>query len=235
MAEHHSIGDVLAELREEFPDVTVSKIRFLESQGLVSPERTPSGYRKFSERDLQALRWILRQQREKFLPLKVIRQRLAELDFDQPLDEGSDEDAPPEPTLTQQKLDYSAGPDDGPFTRSELAIRAGISDDHVVDLEHIGLIAPAANGSNLFGNDALEACRAVGVFAHHGVEIRHIRMFWQFAQREASLIEGTVAGLRQRKDGVKRIEPTVGAMTRAAMELHAALLARALNDVGLAP
>ena len=71
-----SIGDVLTLLREEFPDVTISKIRFLESQGLVNPERSPSGYRKFFDHDVERLRWVLRQQREHFLPLKVIRDRL---------------------------------------------------------------------------------------------------------------------------------------------------------------
>ena len=75
---HLSIGEVLSLLREEFPDVTISKIRFLESQGLVDPERTPSGYRKFYDQDVDRLRWILRQQREHFLPLKVIRGRLTE-------------------------------------------------------------------------------------------------------------------------------------------------------------
>lgn len=75
---HLSIGEVLSLLREEFPDVTISKIRFLESQGLVDPERTPSGYRKFYDQDVERLRWILRQQRENFLPLKVIRGRLSE-------------------------------------------------------------------------------------------------------------------------------------------------------------
>jgi DNA-binding transcriptional MerR regulator len=76
-----SIGDVLTLLREEFPDVTISKIRFLESQGLVNPERSPSGYRKFFEHDVERLRWVLRQQREHFLPLKVIRDRLADGDL----------------------------------------------------------------------------------------------------------------------------------------------------------
>jgi DNA-binding transcriptional MerR regulator len=85
-----SIGDVLTLLREEFPDVTISKIRFLESQGLVNPERSPSGYRKFFEQDVERLRWVLRQQREHFLPLKVIRDRLAAGDL-------GDLEAPPEP------------------------------------------------------------------------------------------------------------------------------------------
>src|SRR5260221_1614473 len=82
-----SIGEVLSLLHEEFPNVTISKIRFLESQGLLDPERTPSGYRKFYESDIERLRWILRQQRENFLPLKVIKDRLAagEGDFSEDL------------------------------------------------------------------------------------------------------------------------------------------------------
>jgi DNA-binding transcriptional MerR regulator len=80
---HLSIGEVLSLLRDEFPDVTISKIRFLESQGLVDPERTPSGYRKFYEHDVDRLRWILRQQRENFLPLKVIKGRLTDQDDDE--------------------------------------------------------------------------------------------------------------------------------------------------------
>jgi DNA-binding transcriptional MerR regulator len=87
---HLSIGEVLSLLREEFPDVTISKIRFLESQGLVDPERTPSGYRKFYDHDVERLRWILRQQRENFLPLKIIRGRLTEQGEE--LDENSSED-----------------------------------------------------------------------------------------------------------------------------------------------
>src|SRR5467141_4913966 len=75
-----SIGEVLSLLKEEFSDITISKIRFLESQGLLDPERTPSGYRKFYEDDVDRLRWILRQQKEHFLPLKVIKERLEELD-----------------------------------------------------------------------------------------------------------------------------------------------------------
>jgi DNA-binding transcriptional MerR regulator len=93
---HASIGDVLNQLRDEFPDITISKIRFLESQGLIDPERTPSGYRKFYPADVERLRFILRQQREHFLPLKVIKDRLDEIDkaggFATPLvdDEGGD-------------------------------------------------------------------------------------------------------------------------------------------------
>ena len=95
---HLSIGEVLSSLQDEFPDVTVSKIRFLESQGLIDPERTPSGYRKFYDRDLTRLRWILHQQKEHFLPLKVIKERLDQLgpDDELPLDEPA-APADPEP------------------------------------------------------------------------------------------------------------------------------------------
>ena len=79
---HSSIGDVLNQLRDEFPDITISKIRFLESQGLVEPERTPSGYRKFYPADVERLRFILREQKENFLPLKVIKEKLDEVDKD---------------------------------------------------------------------------------------------------------------------------------------------------------
>ncbi len=95
---HLSIGDVLTLLREEFPDVTISKIRFLESQGLVNPERSPSGYRKFYDHDVERLRWVLRQQRENFLPLKVIRYRLAETGGQLPPDED-----PPEAGTTDDR------------------------------------------------------------------------------------------------------------------------------------
>lgn len=115
-SQHHSIGDVLGMLREEFPDITISKIRFLESQGLIDPERTPSGYRKFYDGDVERLRWILHQQKENFLPLKVIKGRLEQLelgggvltdftDLDAPADavsgadaaSGADAEAAPDP------------------------------------------------------------------------------------------------------------------------------------------
>ena len=108
---HLSIGEVLSLLREEFPDVTISKIRFLESQGLVDPERTPSGYRKFYDHDVDRLRWILRQQRENFLPLKVIKGRLSDEDsggLDSPA--GVDPSAPAASTLGGVSTDGGAEP-----------------------------------------------------------------------------------------------------------------------------
>ncbi len=94
---HVSIGDVLNQLRDEFPDITISKIRFLESQGLIAPERTPSGYRRFYDADVERLRWILRQQKDHFLPLKVIKEQLDEADATgSPVGEGGPADATPD-------------------------------------------------------------------------------------------------------------------------------------------
>ena len=102
---HHSIGEVLSLLKEEHPDVTISKIRFLESQGLIDPERTPSGYRKFYQADIDRLRWILTQQRDNFLPLKVIKRRVAEEGFDPiaDIDERPGSLPLPEPSLFAER------------------------------------------------------------------------------------------------------------------------------------
>jgi DNA-binding transcriptional MerR regulator len=108
---HLSIGEVLALLKSEFPDVTISKIRFLESQGLIAPERTPSGYRKFYEPDVERLRWILRQQRENFLPLKVIRGRLSEDSGEDAAEPADDEAREPVPVEASAPADRRETPE----------------------------------------------------------------------------------------------------------------------------
>jgi DNA-binding transcriptional MerR regulator len=122
-----SIGDVLTLLREEFPDVTISKIRFLESQGLVNPERSPSGYRKFFDHDVERLRWVLRQQREHFLPLKVIRDRLADGDLD---DAGTEmgNGKPSEPAFAAAGAPATAQTQEQP-TKADQAAMARILED----------------------------------------------------------------------------------------------------------
>jgi DNA-binding transcriptional MerR regulator len=170
---HVSIGDVLNQLREEFPEITISKIRFLESQGLVDPERTPSGYRKFYTGDVERLRWILREQREHFLPLKVIKERLDEIDRDGGF--GESPEAKVEATeavaalfagariepVTPRRGGRTEGDDvadslaDGGeesflaenggaiLTRSELAHLAGLDDAGLAELEAYGFLKPA--------------------------------------------------------------------------------------------
>ncbi|HEV2361574.1 MAG TPA: MerR family transcriptional regulator, partial [Acidimicrobiales bacterium] len=130
-----SIGDVLALLRDEFPDITISKIRFLESRGLLDPERTPSGYRKFYEPDVERLRWILRQQREHFLPLKVIKGRL----------EGgkeSDDDLPVTQSLFDPACGDSPAADDEPLLVGALA-NGGERAEPVSRVSAIDMAAPS--------------------------------------------------------------------------------------------
>jgi DNA-binding transcriptional MerR regulator len=175
---HASIGDVLNQLREEFPEITISKIRFLESQGLVDPERTPSGYRKFYPGDVERLRWILREQREHFLPLKVIKERLDEIDRDGGFAESPEAKAEKTEAVAQlfasartaggrsgaargvadTVADSLADDDDTDafglenggaiLTRSELADLAGLDDAGLAELEAYGFLKPSVTTSD---------------------------------------------------------------------------------------
>ncbi|HET9729035.1 MAG TPA: MerR family transcriptional regulator [Acidimicrobiia bacterium] len=226
---HVSIGEVLAQLREEFSDVTISKIRFLESQGLIDPERTPSGYRKFYPADVERLRFILREQRENFLPLKVIKDRLDEIDkeggFARPGDtadrllDPATVDALFEQTRRAAEAaqasnvtaevrdddrndDLVAAATGVSMTRKELVKAAGITDDDLARLEEFGLVTPAFNTKErvLFDEDALEVARVCAGFMRHGIEPRHLRMYRAFAEREASLFEQVLLPYRRQRN-----------------------------------
>src|SRR4051812_28877901 len=173
---HLSIGEVLSLLQEEFPDITISKIRFLESQGLLDPERTPSGYRKFYEADVERLRWILRQQRENFLPLKVIKGRLSSGLVDGPeadaeFEAGSDTNgvyqsgplptAPTAPTVPTSSTPpsatpvhvvppLSAGPSAVNLSFEELASATGMATEALRDLERFGLFHGRQVGDTVY-------------------------------------------------------------------------------------
>ena len=227
---HSSIGDVLNELRPEFGDITISKIRFLESQGLIAPERTPSGYRKFAPDDVARLRWVLSQQRDHFLPLKVIKERLCELDDGQlTLDELLAGHSPSREAAVQALFerarhdhleDRQSSISDGAFTadrddrgasgfdlsgvsltRSELAAAAGVDDQFLAELETYGLIVAVVDGDRpLFGEDSLAIARAARLFGEHGIEARHLRMYKAFAERELALFEQVVAPYRRQRN-----------------------------------
>jgi DNA-binding transcriptional MerR regulator len=153
---HSSIGDVLNQLRDEFPDITISKIRFLESQGLVEPERTPSGYRKFYAADVERLRFILREQREHFLPLKVIKERLDEVDRDGGFTAIAATDGGGERTVDPATVDAL-------FEETRKAAQsaeARSASEHVQDDEGAEVLAPAESGVNL---TRAELVRAAGM------------------------------------------------------------------------
>lgn len=233
---HVSIGDVLEQLRDEFPDVTVSKIRFLESQGLIDPERTPSGYRKFYDDDVSRLRWVLRQQKDHFLPLKVIKEKLDEIDRNGGL-----------AVVTDQAADRadgtaSEGDDARPMqlesagvslTRSELAAAAGISEDALAELEEYGLVRPSTTTRNrvLFDEDSLAVARVAAQFMRHGVEARHLRMYRAMADREVDLFSQILLPYRHRRNPEATAEAarSMGELADLGRRLRTALLRSGLR------
>ncbi|HEV3472618.1 MAG TPA: MerR family transcriptional regulator [Actinomycetota bacterium] len=197
-----SIGEVLESLRADFPDVTISKIRFLESEGLIDPERTASGYRKFFDADVAKLRYILELQRDHFMPLRVIRERLAT-----PAPEGDQPPGPvppiatPEPGVIPPARGDTSSPDAGELasvtlTRQELLTAAGLSDEELSGLLDFGLLSEKATYD---GDDLIAAKAARGLFKF-GVEPRHLRMYRQFAERETAFFEQIVSPVVRRKD-----------------------------------
>jgi DNA-binding transcriptional MerR regulator len=196
-----SIGEVLARLRPDFPDVTISKIRFLESEGLVEPQRTPSGYRKFSTEDLQRLRYVLAAQRDRYLPLKVIREHLEAIDRGlEPPDLPGGEPRVPVALVSGEGYPaadaFARDPSDLRLSRSELVESAGIDEALLGQLESYGLVH--SSGQHYDG-DALAVARAAAELSAFGIEPRHLRAFKSAADREVGLIEQVVTPLlRQR-------------------------------------
>ncbi|HEX7743993.1 MAG TPA: MerR family transcriptional regulator [Micromonosporaceae bacterium] len=226
-----SIGEVLAHLRPEFPDTTVSKLRFLEAEGLVEPQRTPAGYRKYSWDDVARLRYVLTAQRDHYLPLRVIRDQLAALDRTTPAVQ------PPRPALTAVGSTGTpppppAGTDgpDGRLTRADLLARSGLDDALLAQVEALGLVAPRAPG--WYDADALSVAYAVAGLALYGLEPRHLRAFRSAADREAGLFAQLVAPLARQQDPVARARAaeTVRELIGLSQQLHAALLRAALRE-----
>jgi len=194
-----SIGEVLEAIKVDFPDVSISKIRFLEAEGLINPERTGSGYRKFFDPDVARLRYILSLQKEHFLPLRVIRERLAEADASGSIpaivSAGAGTVVPPADANGSTK-----GPSkintDVQLDRSGLAKASGLSENELQGLEDFGLIVA---GDFYDGND-LAVAKAARRLLDYGLEPRHLRMYRQWAEREASFFEQIVAPMARRKD-----------------------------------
>lgn len=196
-----SIGEVLDTVKEDFPDVSISKIRFLEAEGLIAPERTASGYRKFYAGDVDRLRYILALQRDQFLPLKVIRDRLDAVDnnggvYPTPTTSSAPLTAPPpQPRSEVPAADSLAGVQ---LDRDELRQAAGLTDAQLAGLEEYGLVGSA--DSTVYDEvDLLIAKSASRLFAY-GIEPRHLRMYRQMADREVAFIEQVLAPLVRRAD-----------------------------------
>ncbi|MFC6021212.1 MerR family transcriptional regulator [Plantactinospora solaniradicis] len=225
-----SIGEVLAQLRVEFPDTTISKLRFLESEGLVEPQRTPAGYRKYSWDDVARLRFVLTAQRDQYLPLRVIREQLAEA-----AQEGLPGSERPRPSLV------AVGPDgevpgrevgagvpgesaESRLGRTELLSRSGIDETMLTELERMGLVVSQPPG--WYDADALVITQAVAGLAAYGLEPRHLRGYRTAADREVGLFAQLVAPLARQSDPAARARAAEAAreLVGLSQRLHAALV-----------
>jgi len=207
------IGEVLVELRAEFRDISVSKIRFLEAEGLISPARSPSGYRRFSPADVEQLRFILTAQRDEYLPLRVIKERL--------------EQRAAAPEQAQAQADRAEM-----VSRRELIDAAGIDDDQLAELEVHGLVKRAGR---LYGQDALDIAAAAAALAGYGVQARNLRAVTTATDRDVSLIEQLVSPiLRQRGPQARESAGrTAREIATLLLRLHRAMLEAALAEAGL--
>jgi DNA-binding transcriptional MerR regulator len=219
-----SIGAVLAQLRPEFPDVTISKIRFLESEGLVRPARTASGYRQFTSVDVDRLRFVLAAQRDHYLPLKVIKQQL------------DTADEPPRRALMAVEgvptaEHFQQPPSTTRLTREELLAQSGIGKTVLADLEQYGVIRSGAAG--FYDPESVLVATTVRAMAEFGIEPRHLRAFRASADREVGLLEQIVTPLyRQRDpDARGRAEEVLRELAVLSVTLHTLLVKAGLRGV----
>ena len=242
---YFSIGEVLNVLKDMFPDVTVSKIRFLESEGLIEPERTASGYRKFTEDDIERLRFILRLQRDHFLPLKVIRERLDELDTSAtPSGQSKLALDQLEATESDAKAALEAGGTGASFSASELAHASGLSVEQIDELTSYRLLHPTEIREGRDGEQGepvlrydehdLEASKLCRALMEVGLEPRHLKVFRNAADRWADLADQIARPLaRQRHpEARKAAQEKVREVVRVGSKLVRVLLREAVGPLG---
>jgi DNA-binding transcriptional MerR regulator len=218
---------VLDELLPEFPDLTITKIRYLETEGLLYPERTSSGYRKFSFGDVERLRFILRQQRDKFWPLGHIRQVLDDMDRGVvPDTEVSSTTRVPRLSLAVDGLPtaetFAEPKSNARLSREELLESAGIDSGTLDAIEEFGLIVRRPS-QTYYDGEALQVAALVGEFVELGIEPRHLRIFRAAAEREVALFEQVVTP-RARQLDKEASEQTVSALAALSVRLQSVLV-----------
>jgi DNA-binding transcriptional MerR regulator len=206
-----TIGTVCSRLKEDFPDVSISKIRYLEDQGLVTPRRTQGGYRLFSEDDVDRLESILRMQRDEFLPLKVIKEELAA------------------GASAQRKRRRAAGSGEEALDLDGLCERAGITRERVKELEEFGLIeGSGAGGNRVYSENDVDVAAACEALARFGIAARNLRAFRTAADRESGLLEAVIAPALRSRNPERRHEALADLqrLAQSAQELSDLLLWR---------
>lgn len=219
------IGALVDALSAEFPDVSVSKIRFLEGEGLIEPHRTSSGYRQFHAADVERIRYILRQQRDHFLPLKVIKDNLRKWERGVEPTTAPPDGPPPET--------YFASPD-VTYDTTELAQTAGVTVRLVEDLVRHGVLTPtiAPDGLETFDGDDLLLVRAAQRMIGHGLEARHLRQFRLAANREVDLFRQLTGPLLRHANptSLTQAAEVLADVAQAARELQETMVRSQLRD-----
>jgi len=225
-----SIGEVLTRLRTEFTDITISKIRFLESEGLIEPQRTPSGYRKFTTNDLERLRFVLLSQRDQYLPLKVIKENLDAMDRGLTPAKAVGGVATPRLAAADGVLtaDQFASDNDLRLTRAEMLSASNLTDEQLTEIESYGLVA--IRGRH-YDSDGLAVAKAVAEISAFGIGARHLRAFKTAADREIGLVEQVTTPLLRQKgsDSKARAEEVERELASLSIRLHASLVRAGLH------
>ena len=223
-----SIGQVMTLLRAEFPDISISKIRFLESEGLVSPERAASGYRKYSEQDIERLNYILRVQKSHYLPLKVIREHLEmmdrgmvppQLETPRPTPPVEPEPEPP-PVAPGGAANHRGSRQPLRLSRAELLEASGLTEAALIELEKEHIVVPR-RGTNYYGRDAVAIAIAARRLAPYGIDARHLRQVRSYASREYGIIEQAIAPYQRRAGSSREVAADV---TQLMIHVHAAMM-----------
>ena len=234
-----SIGQVLAALKGDFPDISISKIRFLETEGLIAPERAPSGYRRYVETDVERLRYVLSVQRDHYLPLKVIREHLSLMDRGEAPPGRAERCRPGDPGRVADGSGTETGSGDAPSTgparhraarppsrqpvrlsRKDLLEASGLTESALMELERTPSWCPDA-ARRYYGRDALTLAIAAKRLAEYGIDGRHLRAFKMSADREVGLVEQAIAPYVRRAEGRGDV---VGEVHPLVISFHAALV-----------
>ncbi len=232
-----SIGQVLASLKGDFPDVSISKIRFLETEGLIMPERAPSGYRRYASADVDRLRYVLAVQRDHYLPLRVIREHLEMMDrgmspptMDSIRPTATSSPPPPHGAPPSGGEPSPSGPPAPPkpplrLSRIDLLEASGLSEPALAELERTQIVLPK-RGTSHYGREALTLAIAAKKMAEYGIDGRHLRAFKMSADREVGLVEQAIAPHVRRAGGNRDVS---GEVTQLVISFHAALVRTAME------
>jgi len=232
--DRRSIGQVLKILVDEFTDISISKIRFLESEGLLAPERAPSGYRRYSDRDISRLRYILDVQKNHYLPLKVIREHLDMMDSGQEppaIEPPAAEPVSSPVSAAKPPVARPGAPTPPParrpihLSRRELLRLSGLTDASLSELERHSLVVPR-RGTAFYGRDALTVAVVARKLAAYGMDARHLRAVKQAAEREVGLIEVAVTTNTRRGNAARQAAQEV---MQLVLHAHAAIVRQSIS------